>query len=231
MHKPIARGDDLGDHAVVVGLVAECGEGGGLGEAVDVVAVTHAVEQVDDLGVGEGVADADAGEGVGLGERADDDEIRETREELDRVFPRERRVGLVDDEQSAIRREHLLEVGVGEGDAGGRVGRGEEKRARRGGSDLFHGQAQRAVELDHARAAILDADEHGVERIARQRETGRGVLRAERADEEIENVVGAVADADVFFAQAVAVEPGDGGAERRALRIWVKPQRGAGVSA
>ena len=123
-HASVACRLHLRDDAVVVGLVAQRSEGGRLGEAVDVVAVAHAVEHADDPGGGERVANPDARQGVGLGERADDDEIRVTCEQRNRIFPRKRRVGFVDDEQPSERREHALEVGVRETDAGRRIGRG-----------------------------------------------------------------------------------------------------------
>jgi hypothetical protein len=148
--------------------------------------------------VRERVADADAGERVGFRERAHDDEIRVTREERHRVFRREGRVGFVDDEQAAERREHALEVGVGKRDAGRGVGRGQEKRAGGRGRDALQRQTHRAVELDHVGRAVLNLHEHRIERVARQRVARRGVLRAKGADEQIQNIVGAVADTDVL---------------------------------
>ena len=67
-----------------------------------------------------------------------------------------------------------------EADAGRRVGRGQEKDAGRRRGDGVHRQPHRPVEIQREGAAVLDADQHRIERIARQRETGRALPVAQK---------------------------------------------------
>ena len=94
--------------------------------------------------------------------------------------------------------------------------------ARGGGGDLIHGKLHRPVEFQHEGAAVLDPDEHRVERVARQDESGRDFRRAETAHQEIQHVIRPVADEDVIRFELM--QPAERIPERRALGIRIEPQ-------
>jgi len=96
---------------------------------------------------------------------------------------------------------------------------------RPGCRDPLHRKAHGAVQLDRGRPAALDPDQHRVERISREREPGRGRRAAEAPDEEIEDVVRPVPDADA--GDVDAVQPRDRGAQAGARRIGIEPEGGA----
>ena len=199
----------------------------------DAEVVAHPVEGGGEVGVSDGVADADPGHAVRLGEGPHADDAGVARVDRgDRVGGREVGIGLVETEHGVAGhpRDHL-------GDALSRVPRAgrvvgvrevEERRAR-----LARGEKQRLGVLGVV--AIGDGDELAAE--ARDVE-GEGRIGAgrgddgraggdEQADEEAEQTVDTLADDDVLRADAVV--GGERGLQVAHLGVAVHPGLGGGV--
>ena len=158
----VARGLDAGnDRRVVIGIL-DRSQSGGLRKRVDVVAVTHAVEQADDLGVGQSIADSDARKRVSLRESSNHDQTRMSREQRNRVLFGKGRIGFIDDQQAREPGEHPLKLGVRECDARRRIRGGQKKRPGGRRNNAINRQTHRPVEWDDLRAPVLNSDQNRV---------------------------------------------------------------------
>jgi hypothetical protein len=219
----IAAADDGLAGAVRNVAVGHGGGGAGDGHAVERVgieAVLDAGERLDQVRVADGEADAQAGEGARFGERLHHQQVRVARHQGDGAVAAEVDVGLVDDDHrvgmlvqqgfNALQRQQA---------AGGRVRVGEDDAAIRApvvlGANL-EGVTQGDGFVGDAVQAAIDR----IKAVGDVREEDRAVVLQQGQKDMRQDFVRAVADEDLWRADAVVV--GDGLFQALGIRVGIE---------